>query len=272
MLDSDSLSEVQIKIPIGMPNRHGPVAGATGTGKTKTLQLVAEQLSANGVSIFAADIKGDLSGLSTPGAANQKILDRAASVGQDWQAKGFPVEFFALGGQGTGIPLRATMTSFGPTLLAKVLGLNDTQASSLGLVFHYSDQAGLALLDLADLRAVVQFLTSEEGRQELKNLGGLSAATAGVILRELITFSDQGADTFFGEPGFDTGDLLRTTSDGRGLISLVELPKPPGPSCPVLDIPDVVAHRPVPRSSRGGRLRQAQPGLLRDPGIDRRPQ
>ena len=224
MLDADRLSDVHVRIPLGMLNRHGLVAGATGTGKTKTLQLLAEQLSANGVPVFAADIKGDLSGLSAPGAENPKITSRAASVGQHWQATGFPVEFFALGGEGAGIPLRATMTSFGPTLLSKVLGLNDTQESSLGLVFHYADRAGLPLLDLADLRAVVSFLTSDEGKGDLKNLGGLSSATAGVILRELIAFEDQGADTFFGEPEFDTRDLLRTTADGKGLISLVELP------------------------------------------------
>ena len=224
MIDASTLSDVRIRIPLGMLNRHGLVAGATGTGKTKTLQLLAEQLSAAGVPVFAADVKGDLSGLSVPGAENPKVVDRARSVGQDWKAHGFPVEFFALGGQGTGIPLRVTMSAFGPTLLAKVLGLNDTQESSLGLVFHYADQAGLALLDLADLREVVKFLASDEGKADLKELGGLSSATAGVILRELITFSDQGADAFFGEPEFDTADLLRTTPEGLGLISLVELP------------------------------------------------
>jgi DNA helicase HerA-like ATPase len=207
-----------------MLNRHGLIAGATGTGKTKTLQLLAEQLSAAGVPVFAADIKGDLSGLSVAGAENPKVVERAASVGQEWQAEGFPVEFFALGGQGAGIPLRVTMTAFGPTLLSKVLGLNDTQESSLGLVFHYADKAGLPLLDLADLREVVKYLTSAEGKADLKDLGGLSSATAGVILRELIGFSDQGADAFFGEPEFETGDFLRTTADGKGLISLVELP------------------------------------------------
>src|SRR3546814_1919933 len=122
-----------------MLNRHGLVAGATGTGKTKTRQLLAEQLSAYGVPVFAADIKGDLSGLSVPGEGGDKISSRVASVGQQWQATGFPVEFFALGGKGTGIPLRATMSAFGPVLLAKVLGLNDTQESSLGLVFHYAE-------------------------------------------------------------------------------------------------------------------------------------
>jgi DNA helicase HerA-like ATPase len=224
MLDATTLTSTHIRIPLGMLNRHGLVAGATGTGKTKTLQLMAEQLSAAGVPVFAADIKGDLSGLATPGEPSDKLTARTASVGQQWTATGFPVEYYALGGQGTGIPLRVTMSAFGPTLLSKVLGLNDTQESSLGLVFHYADQAGLPLLDLSDLREVVKFLTSDEGKADLKNLGGLSAATAGVILRELIGFSDQGADAFFGEPEFESSDFLQTTADGTGLISLVELP------------------------------------------------
>jgi DNA helicase HerA-like ATPase len=224
MLDATTLTSTHIRIPLGMLNRHGLVAGATGTGKTKTLQLMAEQLSTAGVPVFAADIKGDLSGLATPGEPSEKLTARTLSVGQQWTATGFPVEYYALGGQGTGIPLRVTMSAFGPTLLSKVLGLNDTQESSLGLVFHYADQAGLPLLDLADLREVVKFLTSDEGKADLKNLGGLSAATAGVILRELIGFSDQGADAFFGEPEFESSDFLQTTADGKGLISLVELP------------------------------------------------
>ncbi len=224
MIDADTLTDTHIRIPLGMLNRHGLVAGATGTGKTKTLQLLAEQLSSNGVPVFAADIKGDLSGLSVPGVENPKLTARTQSVGQDWVAKGFPTEFYALGGEGIGIPLRVTMTGFGPLLLSKVLGLNDTQESSLGLVFHYADKAGLPLLDLADLRAVVQHLTSDEGKGDLKNLGGLSSATAGVILRELIGFSDQGADAFFGEPEFDSREFLQVTPDGKGLISLIELP------------------------------------------------
>ncbi len=224
MLDAATTTDVPVRIPLGMLNRHGLVAGATGTGKTVTLQLLAEQLSHAGVPVFAADIKGDLSGISTPGSENDKIAARSAKVGHSWQARGCPVEYYALGGQGTGIPLRATMTAFGPTLLAKVLGLNDTQESSLGLVFHYADKAGLPLLDLADLRAVVKHLVSDEGKADLKDLGGLAASTAGVILRELIAFSDQGADAFFGEPEFESADLLRTTPDGKGLVSLVELP------------------------------------------------
>jgi uncharacterized protein len=224
MLDATTLTDTRIRIPLGMLNRHGLVAGATGTGKTKTLQLMAEQLSAAGVPVFAADIKGDLSGLATPGTPSDKLSARTASVGQQWTATGFPVEYYALGGQGTGVPVRVTMSAFGPVLLSKVLGLNDTQESSLGLVFHYADQAGLPLLDLADLREVLKYLTSDEGKAELKELGGLSSATAGVILRELIAFSDQGADAFFGEPEFESSDLLQTAPDGRGLISLVELP------------------------------------------------
>jgi DNA helicase HerA-like ATPase len=224
MADAETLTGTRIRIPLAMLNRHGLIAGATGTGKTKTLQLLAEQLSAHGVPVFAADIKGDLTGLATPGEPGEKISARAASVGQEWRATSFPVEYYAIGGRGTGVPVRVTMSAFGPILLSRVLGLNETQESSLGLVFHYADKAGLPLLDLADLRAVVQHLTSDEGKPELKQLGGLSSATAAVILRELIAFEDQGATAFFGEPEFDPADLLQTTQDGRGLISLLELP------------------------------------------------
>ncbi len=225
MVNAEDLSDVHVRIPLGMLNRHGLVAGATGTGKTKTLQLLAEQLSAQGVPVFAADIKGDLSGLSVPGEADAKVTARAASVGQQWTATGFPAEFYAIGGQGIGIPVRVTMSAFGPTLLAKVLGLNDTQESSLSLVFYYCDQAGLPLLDLADLRAVLQYLTGDaQGKAELKAIGGVSSQTAGVILRELIALEAQGADAFFGEPEFETKEFLRTAADGRGIISLLELP------------------------------------------------
>jgi DNA helicase HerA-like ATPase len=213
-----------VRIPLSMLNRHGLVAGATGTGKTKTLQLMAEQISAAGVPVFAADIKGDLSGLATPGVPSDKLRARTQKIGQDWSPLACPTEFFALGGQGLGVPLRATMSSFGPVLLSKVLGLNAVQESSLGLVFHYADTAGLPLLDLADLRAVLAHLTSDEGKSELKDLGGLSAATVGVILRTLVTFASQGAEAFFGEPEFDTADLMRVAADGRGVVSLLELP------------------------------------------------
>ena len=225
LMDDDTpVPSAIIRIPLAMLNRHGLVSGATGTGKTKTLQLMAEQISAAGVPVFAADIKGDLSGIASPGQPNDKLLARTRKIGQNWVPQACPTEFFALGGQGNGVPLRATMSSFGPVLLSKVLGLNDVQESSLGLVFHYADQAGLPLLDLEDLRAVLTHLTSDEGKAELKGIGGLSAATVGVILRTLIGFSDQGAEAFFGEPEFDTRDLLRVTRDGRGVVSLLELP------------------------------------------------
>jgi DNA helicase HerA-like ATPase len=225
VVDGQAHADAPVQVPLNVLNRHGLVAGATGTGKTKTLQLMAEQLSDAGVPVFLADIKGDLSGLASPGEGGEKILERAASVGMAWEGRGYPTEFFTLGGKGSGVPIRATMTSFGPTLLSKVLGLNDTQESSLGLVFHYADKNGLALLDLKDLRAVITHLTSDEGKADLKSLGGLSSATAGVILRELITFEDQGADVFFGEPEFDTRDLLRTDTNGKGIISCLELPQ-----------------------------------------------
>ena len=224
VLDGAGRPDVQVRIPLSVLNRHGLVAGATGTGKTKTLQLMAEQLSAQGVPVFVADVKGDLSGLAVPGEASERTTARAQDVGQTWTPTGNPVELFALGGKGTGVPVRATVTSFGPVLLAKVLGLGDVQTSSLGLVFHFADKAGLPLLDLKDLRAVVQYLTSDEGKGDLDGLGGLSKATAGVILRELIAFADAGADEFFGEPELDTADLLRTTPDGKGVISCLELP------------------------------------------------
>ncbi|MGR3871057.1 helicase HerA-like domain-containing protein [Streptomyces graminifolii] len=218
------LPDAQIRVPLPMLNRHGLVAGATGTGKTKTLQLIAEQLSAQGVPVFLADVKGDVSGISAPGVTNDKVAGRAAEVRQQWTATGYPAEFYALGGIGHGIPVRATITGFGPVLLSKVLQLNQTQEQSLGLIFHYADTKGLELIDLKDLRAVVTFLTSDEGKPELKNIGGLSTATAGVILRSLTAFEAQGMADFFGEPEFDTSELLRTATDGRGMVSVLELP------------------------------------------------
>jgi DNA helicase HerA-like ATPase len=221
--DGVCLPDAQVRIPLPMLNRHGLVAGATGTGKTKTLQLIAEQLSAQGVPVFLADIKGDVSGISQPGVRNEKVQARAAEVHQQWEATGSPAEFYALGGIGHGIPVRATVTSFGPLLLSKVLQLNQTQEQSLGLIFHYADRKGLDLVDLKDLRAVVAFLTSGEGKGELKGIGGLSTATAGVILRSLTAFEAEGMADFFGEPEFDTGELLRVADDGRGLVSVLEL-------------------------------------------------
>ena len=224
LMNTEPVPAAQIRIPLAMMNRHGLVAGATGTGKTRTLQGLAEQLAEKGVPVFAADIKGDLSGVATPGEPSDKLIARTQAIGQDWTPTASVTEYFALGGIGKGVPVRATVSGFGPLLLSKVLGLNATQESSLGLVFHYADANGLALVDLSDLRAVLTYLTSDEGKAELKTLGGLSAATAGVILRELITFADDGADVFFGEPEFDVRDFLRVAADGRGVISLLEVP------------------------------------------------
>jgi DNA helicase HerA-like ATPase len=213
----------RVRIPLATVNRHGLVAGATGTGKTKSLQVIAEQLSAAGVPVLMADVKGDLSGLSRPGQPGDKVGQRAKDTGDDWAPTAFPVEFLSLGTSGLGVPVRATITSFGPILLSKVLGLNQTQESTLGLIFHWADQKGLPLLDIKDLRSVIQFLTSDEGKPELKALGAVSPTTAGVILRALVNLEAEGADTFFGEPELKPADLMRLDASGRGVITLLEL-------------------------------------------------
>jgi len=213
----------QVRIPLATVNRHGLIAGATGTGKTKTLQVLAEQLSSAGVPVVMADVKGDLSGLSRPGEANDKTAQRATDTADDWTATAFPVEFLSLGTGGLGVPVRATVTSFGPILLSKVLGLNQTQESTLGLIFHWADQKGLPLLDLKDLRSVIQYLVGDEGKAELKTLGAVSPATAGVILRSLINLEADGADTFFGEPELKPADLMRLDAQGHGIVTLLEL-------------------------------------------------
>ncbi|HEY9313919.1 helicase HerA-like domain-containing protein [Williamsia sp.] len=223
VVDGKADPTARVRIPLAMMNRHGLIAGATGTGKTKTLQVIAEQLSAAGVPVVMADIKGDLSGLSRPGTTNDKVAARAADTGDDWTPAGRSVEFVSLGTEGIGVPIRATITSFGPILLSKVLGLNNTQESTLGLIFHWADSKGLALLDLKDLRAVIAHLLSDEGKPELKGIGGVSAATAGVILRALTNLEADGGDTFFGEPEIEPGDLIRLSADGTGMVTLFEL-------------------------------------------------
>ncbi|HUB54868.1 MAG TPA: helicase HerA-like domain-containing protein [Mycobacterium sp.] len=225
VVDGKTDPAAQIRIPLATVNRHGLVAGATGTGKTKTLQVIAEQLSAAGVPVLMADVKGDLSGLSQPGQSNDKITARAKETGDEWKASAFPVQFLSLGTKGIGVPVRATIASFGPILLSKVLGLNATQESTLGLIFHWADQHDpkLPLTELKDLRAVISYLTSDQGKAELKSLGGVSAQTAGVILRALVNLESEGADTFFGEPKLNPDDLRRKDDNGRGVISLLEL-------------------------------------------------
>ncbi len=223
VVDGAADSGARVRIPLATVNRHGLVAGATGTGKTKSLQVIAEQLSAAGVPVMMADIKGDLSGLARPGETNDKITERAADTGDDWTPTAYPVEFLSLGTGGVGVPVRATISSFGPILLSKVLGLNATQESTLGLIFHWADQQGLPLLDLKDLRSVITYLTSDEGKPLLKALGAVSSTTAGVILRALVNLEADGGDTFFGEPELEPADLLRVDAQGRGIITLLEI-------------------------------------------------
>ena len=222
LVDGACDPEARVRIPFATLNRHGLVAGATGTGKTKTLQGLAGQLSDNGVPVLLADVKGDLSGLARPGEENDKVAQRAADTGDDWTPTAYPVEFMSLGEDSAAVPIRATLTQFGPVLLAKVLDLNDTQESTLGLIFHWADQRGLPLLDTKDLRAVIQHLTSDEGKADLKGIGGVSAATAGVILRALVNLEAQGGEAFFGEPEFDPADLMRVV-DGKGVVTLLEV-------------------------------------------------
>jgi DNA helicase HerA-like ATPase len=222
--DGEVAPEAVVQIPLKMMNRHGLVAGATGTGKTVTLQTIAEQLSTAGVAVVAADVKGDVSGLGVLGAAGGPAEKRMTGLGLPFAPTGFPVEYLSLGGIGAGVPVRATVTDFGPQLLAKVLEANETQEQSLALVFHYADQKGLPLLDLSDLRALLTFLDSDDGKDELEGIGGLASSTVGVLLRTLVGLEDGGGTEFFGEPQLEITDLLRTASDGRGVISVIELP------------------------------------------------
>ena len=212
--------EPVVTLPLAMMNRHGLIAGATGTGKTKTLQLLAEQLSDRGVPVFVSDVKGDLSGIATKGEVNDRVAQRAHETGWAWTPNAAPVEFLSLTGK-RGAQLRATVSSFGPLLLAKVLGLNETQSSVLALVFKFADDQKLPLLDFADLRAVLEHLTGP-GAKELQGYGGMSKATVGVLLREMVELEQQGAQAFFGEPEFDLDDLMQVR-DGRGVVSVLEL-------------------------------------------------
>ena len=213
--------EPLVRVPLAMLNRHGLIAGATGTGKTKTLQVIAEGLSAAGVPVFISDVKGDVAGLAAAGAASPAIETRARALGLSWRPAAFPVELFSLTGK-HGAQLRATVSSFGPLALAKVLGLNDTQSSVLALVFKYCDDRRLPLLDFKDLRAVLTHLTGA-GAEALRDYGGVSKASVGVLLREMVELEQQGAGAFFGEPELEISDLLEKTADGRGRISVLEL-------------------------------------------------
>ena len=221
LLDGKVRGGAIVRLPIAMMNRHGLIAGATGTGKTRTLQLLAGQLSVAGVPVFMADIKGDLSGLAAPGVLNAKIEARSAALGIPFVPAGVPVEFVSLTVE-SGTPIRATVSSFGPLLLARALDLNDTQQSVLALVFKFCDDRGLLLLDLSDLRAALQYLTGD-GAKELAEFGGMSKATVGVLLRKIVEMESQGADRFFGEPEFEVEDLIRTDASGKGVVTALEL-------------------------------------------------
>ncbi len=223
ILEDEILADVRVQVALSRVNRHGLIAGATGTGKTKTLQIFAGQLSALGVPVFAVDVKGDLSGIGAPGdAGNARIQERAASMGWTFEPAAHPLELMSLSGR-VGAHVRASVSSFGPLLLGKVLDLNDTQTSILSLVFRYCDDQHLPLLDLADLRTTLKFLASDDGKPALEDLGGISPASLGVILRSIVTLEQEGAGEFFGEPEFDVDDLLRTTADGKGIVTLLEV-------------------------------------------------
>ena len=224
MSGDEALPGAQIRVPLAMMNRHGLVAGATGTGKTKTLQVLAEQLSDAGVPVFISDIKGDISGLAAPAELNDTITGRAQAIGfADYAPKAFPVEFLTLDRDGAGVRLRASVSSFGPILLAKVLDLNETQQSVLALAFKYSDDKKLPLVNLEDLRALLNHLSSDAGKAEMAEYGGVATATVGVIVRKIVELEQQEADAFFGAPEFEVTEFLRVTDDGQGVISVLEL-------------------------------------------------
>ncbi len=214
----------RVRVPLGMFNRHGLVAGATGTGKTKTLQVMAEQLSMAGVPVFISDIKGDISGLGAPGVANERVAARVTQLGlTDYLPRAFPVEFHTLVRDKPGVRLRASVQSFGPILFAKVLELNETQESVLSLTFKYAEDKGMALVSLGDLRALLNHLDSDEGKAEMKEYGGVATATVGVIIRKIVGLEQQDADAFYGHPEFDVHDFLRVDANGTGIISVLEL-------------------------------------------------
>lgn len=222
MLDEEALNNIWVKAPLKTFNRHGLIAGATGSGKTKTMQGIAEALSQKGVPCLLMDIKGDLSGLAKPAVSNPKIEERHAKIGIPWKPVQFPVELMSLSAT-TGVKLRATVSEFGPVLFSKILELNDTQAGVVSLIFKYSDDKKLPLLDLKDFKKVLQFLTNE-GKAEIKQeYGAISTATTSTIIRKIIEIEQQGAEKFFGEKSFEVEDLLRIDDNGLGYLNIIRL-------------------------------------------------
>lgn len=219
--DGDTFPEAKVQIPLSTLNRHGLIAGATGTGKTKTLQLLTESLSEAGVPVVLMDIKGDLSGLAAEGEENDKVKERNQILGGDWTPTSYPVEFLSISKE-PGVKLRATVAEFGPILLSRILELNETQASVVSLVFKYCDDLGLPILDLKDFKKALQYI-NDEGKEELeKEYGTVSSQSVSIILRKLMDLESQGGEDFFGEPSFDVNDLLQIESK-KGKISIVRL-------------------------------------------------
>jgi uncharacterized protein len=222
VLENTIHAEAAVSIPLRMMNRHGLVAGATGTGKTRTLQVLVEALSDAGVPSFLLDVKGDLSGIATAGAVNPKIEERVAALGKTFSPTGFPVEIYSLSGK-TGAQMRASVTEFGPVLLSKIFDLNDTQTGVMSVLFKYADDNKLPLLNLEDLKKLLNYLSEGEGAAEIKeSYGKISTATSGTILRKIVALEQQGVAHIFGEPSFDIEDLFERV-DGKGLISLLNI-------------------------------------------------
>ena len=222
MLDGEVVEGADIYLPLKTLNRHGLIAGATGTGKTKTLQAISEGLSDASIPVLLLDIKGDLSGIAAAGIANDKIAERVQKLGIDYKPQAYPVELLTLSDK-PGLHLRATVSEFGPVLLSKILGLNDTQGGVIAMIFKYCDDAKLPLLDLKDFIKVLQYITAE-GKEELeKTYGKISTTSTGTILRKVIELQQQGADAFFGEKSFEVDDLMRISDDGRGMISILRV-------------------------------------------------
>lgn len=222
MLDGETIKDAFVKVPLKTMNRHGLIAGATGTGKTKTLQVLAENLSEKGIPVLLMDIKGDLSGLAQPSAGHAKIDERHAKIGIPFEAKKFPVEILSLSEQ-DGVRLRATVSEFGPVLLSRILDLSETQAGIVAVIFKYCDDNKLPLLDLKDFKKILQYAT-QEGKEEFEqDYGRISSASTGAILRKVVEIEQQGGDLFFGEKSFDVEDLIRTNRDGKGYINIIRL-------------------------------------------------
>ena len=222
MLDGETVTGAYVKIPLKTMNRHGLIAGATGTGKTKSLQVLAENLSDKGIPVLLMDIKGDLSGLAQPSPGHAKIDERHEKIGLPFEAKHFPVEILTLSEQ-DGVRLRATVSEFGPVLLSRILDLSETQSGVIAVIFQYCDDNKMPILDLKDFKKILQYATQEGKAEFTEAYGRISTASTGAILRKVIELEQQGAELFFGETSFDVDDLLRVDNDGRGYINILRL-------------------------------------------------